>query len=134
MHGCRFAQVLNHVLDFAERHQVPQRFLSRKQPNGFAAVFRLIRSEEFGRLESRRKKMKVVHQRVIHVRCGQYRRHLRLPNAFCEPRTGWPLAEMLLEVRRKPFDLFALVFGRNHRQDWLIKSSAHHFCLLLLHQ
>src|SRR5438132_6963366 len=58
MHGCRFAQVLNHVLDFAERHQVPQRFLSRKQPNGFAAVFRLIRSEEFGRLESRRKKMK----------------------------------------------------------------------------
>src|SRR5258705_2424848 len=74
-----FAQVLDDIVNPAERNQVTKRSLSREQPHRFATVFGLIRTKQFMRFKSRANKMKIIDQRVIHLRRGQDGRELRVP-------------------------------------------------------
>ena len=90
--------------------------------------------EELVRLETCGVEMNVVEQSVADARGVQYRRELRLPDAFGQPRARGAPAKVMFEIGGEASDLFALIVGRNADENGFVEAAANHFNLSTLDQ
>ena len=134
MEVCGVTQVRDDLLDLAERDEIAERFVSGKEADGLAAIFRDVVSEKLLRLEARGEKVDVIDKRVRHVCGSECGRKLRFPDALGKPGAGRKLAEMTFEIGGQARDLFALIFRRNRNQNGLVKTAAHELDLAALDQ
>ena len=128
--GGVLAEVVDDLLDVAERDPIAEALLRAEDPQELALVVGRVGAPVVLLADGCRPEVGVVEDRPVVAAGDQRGRQVRLPDPFGEPRPARPAAEQALQLRAHPLQLPDPVALRERRQDRLEVATAEHLDLV----